>query len=146
MVLVVLVVVQVQDVEAVDPILNPVLNREFQRTGGRTILRLGNEDIDYSPQFVLFMVTRNPTAAFTPDLCSRVTLVNFTVTPASLQAQVHTTHTADMGMDISPRQGVAISWACMQAPRVKRHLVSHLLRQQSSRSCFNPSLGVGVVW
>lgn len=36
-----------QDVEAVDPILNPVLNREFQRTGGRTIIRLGNEDIDY---------------------------------------------------------------------------------------------------
>lgn len=89
----VVVVVQVQDVEAVDPILNPVLNREFQRTGGRTILRLGNEDIDYSPQFVLFMVTRNPTATFTPDLCSRVTLVNFTVTPASLQAQVRTPHT-----------------------------------------------------
>lgn len=41
-----------------------------------------------SPQFVVIMVTRNPLARFTPDLCSRVTLVNFTVTPASLQAQV----------------------------------------------------------
>jgi dynein heavy chain 1 len=33
------------------------------------------------------MVTRDPTAQFTPDLCSRVTFVNFTVTPSSLQDQ-----------------------------------------------------------
>lgn len=33
------------------------------------------------------MITRNPTATFTPDLCSRVTFVNFTVTPSSLQNQ-----------------------------------------------------------
>lgn len=77
----------VQDVEKIDPILNPVLNKEFQKTGGRIIIRLGNEDIDYSPKFVIIMVTRNPAAAFTPDLCSRVTLVNFTVTPGSLQSQ-----------------------------------------------------------
>ena len=33
------------------------------------------------------MVTRDPNANFTPDLCSRVTFVNFTVTPSSLQNQ-----------------------------------------------------------
>lgn len=33
------------------------------------------------------MITRNPSAVFTPDLCSRVTFVNFTVTPSSLQNQ-----------------------------------------------------------
>jgi dynein heavy chain 1 len=33
------------------------------------------------------MITRNPAATFTPDLCSRVTFVNFTVTPSSLQNQ-----------------------------------------------------------
>ncbi|CAM9626393.1 unnamed protein product, partial [Hapterophycus canaliculatus] len=77
----------VQDVETVDPVLNPLLNRELQRTGGRTLIRLGSEDIDYSPDFVLLLVTRNPGARFAPDLCSRVTIVNFTVTPASLQSQ-----------------------------------------------------------
>ena len=35
----------------------------------------------------MFMITRNPNAIFTPDLCSRVTFVNFTVTPSSLQNQ-----------------------------------------------------------
>lgn len=77
-----------QDVETVDPVLNPLLNRELQRTGGRTLIRLGSEDIDFSPDFLLLLVTRNPGARFAPDLCSRVTIVNFTVTPASLQSQV----------------------------------------------------------
>lgn len=77
----------VQDVETVDPILNPVLNKEFQKAGGRTLIRIGSEDIDYSPKFMIVLVSRNPFARFAPDLCSRVTMVNFTVTPASLEAQ-----------------------------------------------------------
>ena len=77
----------VHDVESIDPILNPVLNKELQRTGGRTLIRLGTEDIDFSPKFLIFLTTRNPFAEFAPDLCSRVTLVNFTVTPASLESQ-----------------------------------------------------------
>ena len=77
----------VQDVETIDPILNPILNKELQRTGGRTLIRLGAEDIDYSPKFAIILTTRNPAAKLTPDLCSRVTLVNFTVTPASLGNQ-----------------------------------------------------------
>jgi dynein heavy chain 1 len=40
-----------------------------------------------SPTFVIYMVTRDATAHFTPDLCSRVTMVNFTVTLAGLSAQ-----------------------------------------------------------
>ncbi|KAJ2451292.1 dynein heavy chain [Coemansia sp. RSA 2336] len=77
----------VQDVEHLDPILNPVLNRELRRTGGRVLIRLGTQDIDFSPSFALYLSTRDPSATFAPDLASRVTFVNFTVTRASLQAQ-----------------------------------------------------------
>jgi dynein heavy chain 1 len=77
----------VQDVENIDPILNPVLNKEFHKTGGRVLIRLGDEDIDFSPSFLMFMTTRDPSCQFSPDLCSRVTFVNFTVTPSSLQNQ-----------------------------------------------------------
>lgn len=77
----------VQDVEKIDPILNSVLNREVQKAGGRILIRVGDQEIDYSEAFVLYMITRDPNAAFTPDLCSRVTFVNFTVTPSSLQDQ-----------------------------------------------------------
>jgi dynein heavy chain 1 len=77
----------VEDVENIDPVLNPVLNKEIRKAGGRVLIRLGDNDVDFSPSFVIFLSTRDPTAHFTPDLCSRVTFVNFTVTPKSLQSQ-----------------------------------------------------------
>ncbi|CAK8687664.1 unnamed protein product [Clavelina lepadiformis] len=77
----------VQDVESYDPILNPVLNRELRRTGGRVLITIGDQDIDLSPAFTIFLTTRDPTTSFPPDLSSRVTLINFTVTRGSLQSQ-----------------------------------------------------------
>merc|ERR550532_778660 len=77
----------VQDVENYDPILNPVLNRELRKTGGRVLITLGDQDIDLSPSFTIFLSTRDPTVEFPPDICSRVTFVNFTVTRSSLQTQ-----------------------------------------------------------
>lgn len=77
----------VQDVEHLDPILNAVLNKELRRAGGRVLIRLGGQDIDFSPSFTLFLSTRDPSVNFSPDICSRVTFVNFTITRASLQSQ-----------------------------------------------------------
>lgn len=77
----------VQDVEAYDPILNPVLNREVKRAGGRVLITIGDQDIDLSPSFQIFMITRDSTVEFSPDICSRVTFVNFTVTSSSLASQ-----------------------------------------------------------
>ncbi|WRT69144.1 uncharacterized protein IL334_006128 [Kwoniella shivajii] len=77
----------IQDVENLDPILNSVLNRELRRTGGRVLIRIGNQDIDFSPAFTMFLATRDPSVEFSPDICSRVTFVNFTMTRSSLQTQ-----------------------------------------------------------
>eukprot|EP00580_Thalassiosira_gravida_P013013 CAMPEP_0201649336 /NCGR_PEP_ID=MMETSP0493-20130528/39238_1 /ASSEMBLY_ACC=CAM_ASM_000838 /TAXON_ID=420259 /ORGANISM="Thalassiosira gravida, Strain GMp14c1" /LENGTH=1668 /DNA_ID=CAMNT_0048125185 /DNA_START=87 /DNA_END=5093 /DNA_ORIENTATION=- len=77
----------VENVEKLDPVLNPILNKEIQRTGGRSLVRIGTEEVDYSPKFNIILTTKNPAVKFTPDICSRVTLVNFTVTPAGLQSQ-----------------------------------------------------------
>ncbi len=51
------------------------------------MIRLGDQDIDFSPSFVVYLTTRDASARFTPDLCSRVTLVIFTVTRPGLSAQ-----------------------------------------------------------
>ncbi|TIA73231.1 hypothetical protein E3P91_01529 [Wallemia ichthyophaga] len=77
----------VQDVEFLDPIINPILNKEIRRSGGRVLIRVGNQDIDYSPAFNMFLMTRDPSVEFSPDVCSRVTFVNFTMTRSSLQSQ-----------------------------------------------------------
>ena len=54
---------KLQDVESYDPILNPVLNRELRRTGGRVLITLGDQDIDLSPAFTIFLSTRDPTVS-----------------------------------------------------------------------------------
>jgi len=54
-----------KDVENYDPILNPVLNREVRRTGGRVLITLGDQDIDLSPSFTIILSTRDPTVKST---------------------------------------------------------------------------------
>ena len=78
----------VQDVEKIDPIMNSLLNKEIHRQGGRNLIRIGDQEIDFSTTFNMFMVTRDSSCHFTPDLCSRVTFLNFTITPSSLQNQI----------------------------------------------------------
>ncbi|KAF7869712.1 hypothetical protein EAF04_004496 [Stromatinia cepivora] len=77
----------IQDAEYLDPILNHVLNKEYQKTGGRVLIQLGKQEIDFSPAFKIYLSTRDPSATFAPDICSRTTFVNFTVTQSSLQTQ-----------------------------------------------------------
>ncbi|KAK3074366.1 Dynein heavy chain cytoplasmic, partial [Coniosporium uncinatum] len=77
----------IQDAEYLDPILTHVLNKEYQKTGGRVLIQLGKQEIDFSPSFQLYLSTRDPSATFAPDICSRTTFVNFTVTQSSLQTQ-----------------------------------------------------------
>jgi len=50
-------------VESYDPILNPVLNREVRRIGGRVLIMLGDQDIDLSPAFTIFLSTREPSVS-----------------------------------------------------------------------------------
>ena len=78
----------VQDVEKIDPIMNSLLNKEIHKQGGRNLIRIGDQEIDFSVSFNMFMVTRDSSCHFTPDLCSRVTFLNFTITPSSLQNQI----------------------------------------------------------
>ncbi|CAF1453141.1 unnamed protein product, partial [Rotaria magnacalcarata] len=77
----------IHDAENFDPLINPVLNRDLRRTSGRVLISIGDKDIDFSPTFRMFLFTRDADADFGPDICSRVTFVNFTVTRSSLQSQ-----------------------------------------------------------
>lgn len=63
-----------QDVESYDPILNPVLNRELRRTGGRVLITIGDQDIDLSPSFTIFLSTRDPTVRHKTSHCRNIGL------------------------------------------------------------------------
>jgi len=121
----------INDAEAVDPILNPILNKELQKMGGRTLIRLGSEDIDFSPKFVMILMTRNPLVRLAPDLCSRVSLVNFTVTPASLESQSLTAILKSERADVDVRRSEALKLQSEQSVRI-RELEDSLLDKISA--------------
>ncbi|KAG5519734.1 hypothetical protein PMAC_000007 [Pneumocystis sp. 'macacae'] len=77
----------IQDAEYLDPILNPILNKEYQKVDGRILIQLGKQDIDFSSTFKLFLLTKNPLIKFGPEISSRVTFVNFTITSSNLESQ-----------------------------------------------------------
>lgn len=47
---------------------------------GRTLVRLGDAEVDYDPSFKLYLATRLPNPHYLPEVCIKVNLVNFTVT------------------------------------------------------------------
>jgi dynein heavy chain 1, cytosolic len=77
----------IEDSENFDSIINGVLNREIRRSGSRSLCRLGKKDVDISPNFKLFLSTKNEGHNFSPDISCRVSFINFTVTSGSLQSQ-----------------------------------------------------------
>lgn len=78
----------VQDAEHYDPIVDPVLRRELRRNGGRTTITIRGNEIDYLPQFRMYLYTRDPAVSLLPFVRSRTTLVSFTVTSGSLASTV----------------------------------------------------------
>jgi len=119
-------VILIQDAENLDPVINPVLNREYQKTGGRILIQLGKQDIDFSSKFELFLTTRDASARFTSDICSRTTFVNFTVTQSSLQSQSLDTTLKSERPDVYERRSNLVKIQGDFAVQV-RHLEKSLL-------------------
>lgn len=49
--------------------------------GTRLCVRLGDTEVDYDPRFRLYLTTRLPNPHYVPEVCIKVNLINFTVTP-----------------------------------------------------------------
>jgi dynein heavy chain len=75
--------------EDIDPSLEPILLQEFTRSStGAPSVKIGEKMIPYSDDFHLYMTTNLPNPHYAPELQVKVTLLNFTITPAGLQDQM----------------------------------------------------------
>ena len=79
--------VLVQDVEEyIDPAIDPILlKQQFSVDGGMAEIRLGDATVDFDEHFNLFMTTKMPNPHYIPEICIKVTLINFTVTMSGLE-------------------------------------------------------------
>ncbi|XP_069560973.1 dynein axonemal heavy chain 6 [Brachyistius frenatus] len=74
--------------ENLDPALEPVLLKQTFVAGGRTLIRLGDSDIDYDKNFKFYMTTKMANPHYLPEVCIKVTIINFTVTKSGLEDQL----------------------------------------------------------
>lgn len=77
----------VQDVEEnVDPAIDSVLlKQQFKTDSGIWQIRLGDANVDFDDNFDFFMTTKMPNPHYIPEICIKVTLINFTVTFEGLE-------------------------------------------------------------
>ncbi|XP_051801201.1 dynein axonemal heavy chain 6 isoform X2 [Acanthochromis polyacanthus] len=74
--------------ETLDPALEPILLKQTFVAGGRTLIRLGDSDIDYDKNFRFYMTTKMANPHYLPEVCIKVTIINFTVTESGLEDQL----------------------------------------------------------
>ena len=74
--------------EILDPSLEPVLQKNVFKKGVQSMINLGGAEINYHNDFLFFMTTKLPNPHYLPEVCIKVTLLNFTVTPQGLEDQL----------------------------------------------------------
>jgi dynein heavy chain len=77
----------VEDVEeTIDPAIDPILQKQASMSdAGIMQIRLGDANVDFDENFQFYMTTKMPNPHYIPEICIKVTLINFTVTFDGLQ-------------------------------------------------------------
>ncbi|XP_064629143.1 dynein axonemal heavy chain 1-like isoform X2 [Lineus longissimus] len=74
--------------EELDPALEPILLKQTFKQSGSTVIKLGDAVIPYHDDFKFYITTKLPNPHYTPEVSTKVTLVNFTLSPSGLEDQL----------------------------------------------------------
>jgi dynein heavy chain len=74
--------------ESLDPSLAPILSKAFVKQGGRLLLKLGDKEIEYNPEFRFYITTKISNPHYTPEISAKTSIVNFAVIQEGLRAQL----------------------------------------------------------
>lgn len=74
--------------ETLDPSLEPLLTKDVRKVSGQNSIKLGDTWVAISNEFKFLMTTKLANPHYLPEVCIKVTLINFTVTPIGLEDQL----------------------------------------------------------
>jgi dynein heavy chain, axonemal len=74
--------------EELDPTLEPVLLKVLFKQGASWCIRLGDATVEYDDRFKLYITTKYRNPHYLPETSTKVSLLNFMITPAGLQDQL----------------------------------------------------------
>lgn len=71
-----------------DPMLDPILEKQIIRKGKNLLIKIADTDMDYGMSFRLYMTSRLANPLFSPELAAKTTIIDFTVTQGGLEQQL----------------------------------------------------------
>ena len=74
--------------ETFDPMLDPILAKQIEKKSSEMLIKFGDKMITYSKDFKFFVTTKMPAPHYSPEICVKLTMLNFTVTQEGLQDQM----------------------------------------------------------
>jgi len=74
--------------ETFDPMLEPLLGKQIEKKGKNMFIKIGDDNIEYDPAFQFYVTTKLSRPHFAPEVCVKVTMLNFMVTYKGLEDQM----------------------------------------------------------
>lgn len=78
-----------QDVDDyIDPVIDNVLEKKIKVVTGRAFVILGDKEVDWDPNFRMYLTTKLPNPFFNPSVYARGLVINYMVTMSGLEDQL----------------------------------------------------------
>ena len=74
--------------EDIDAVLDPVIGKQTIKRGRATLIKVGEKEVEYDPNFRLFLQTKLSNPHYKPEINAQATIVNFCVTEKGLEDQL----------------------------------------------------------
>lgn len=74
--------------EEIDATLDPVLSRAVYKKGSNLFLKLAGEEVQYDPNFFMYLQTKLSNPHYKPEIAAQCTLINFIATESGLEDQL----------------------------------------------------------
>ncbi|XP_023576433.1 dynein heavy chain 10, axonemal [Octodon degus] len=74
--------------EYIDPVIDNVLEKNIRSTQGRQFIILGDKEVDYDPNFRLYLNTKLANPRYSPAVFGKAMVINYTVTLKGLEDQL----------------------------------------------------------
>lgn len=74
--------------EYIDPVIDNILEKNIKVNGGRKFIVLGDKEVDFDPNFRLYLTTRLANPAYSPKVFGSAMVINYSVTFKGLSDQL----------------------------------------------------------